>query len=541
MPRFTRSLLAAAALAAPVPLASPAARLTRAASPDVFWAHLQFLSSDLLEGRGTATRGGLLAAGYIATTFQRLGLQPAGDSGYYFRVPIVALTPDPTLAASGSAERSLGYRSDYVLWSMRNEETAELSSPAVFVGYGIVAPEWHWDDYAGVDARGKIVICLVNDPGLHDSTIFRGRILTYYGRWTYKIEEAARHGAAGILMVHTAESATYPWSVVAASWTGEQVRLETEPTSLVVAGWIRDSSATQVFADAGLDLPDLMRRAGARGFSPVALPFGFNATVKSTIRRSETYDVIGRLPGRGRRAKEAVLIGGHYDHFGIRTPVNGDSIYNGAEDNASGTAAVLTAAEAFVRSGVTPERSVLFVGFGAEESGLLGSEALAQRSPIPLKDLAAVLNMDGMNLYGLTRDIAALGTEQSSLGSTFQQSARAEGLSVIVDQDALERGYFFRSDHFPFALAGVPALSLEGGENYIGRPQGWGKERKQEYIDQRYHQPQDEILPWFTPAGAIEQLRVVLRTALAAADAPQQPTWNKDSEFKAAGDSRRGR
>jgi len=527
------------ALASQAP--TPGSRLARAASPASYRAHLEFLASDLLEGRGTASRGGLLAARYLATQFQRLDLEPAGDSGYFHRVPIIGLTPDPALRVTGAVPKALAYRDDYVLWSLRDDPEVSLTAPAVFVGYGIVAPEWHWNDYAGVDPRGKIVLCLVNDPGLRDSTIFRGRILTYYGRWTYKIEEAARQGAAGILLVHSPESATYPWGTVTGSWTGEQVRIETPPTSLVVAGWIRDTTVALLFDQAGLDYAALAARAATRTFRAVELPFGFEARVKSTIRRSTTYNVIGRLRGRGRLANEAVLIGGHYDHFGIRTPVNGDSIYNGAEDNASGTAAVIVAAEAFVTSGVRPGRSILFVGFGAEEAGLLGSQALVERPTIPLRDLAAVLNLDVLNLYGPTRDIAALGFDQSSLGPTFRAAAAREGLRVTVNQDALIRGAFFRSDHFPFARAGVPALSIEPGEDFIGRPAGWGRERRAEYTEQRYHKPQDEVLPWFSMEGAMQQIRVVLRTALDVAQTPTQPTWEQASEFRAAGAARQRR
>jgi Zn-dependent M28 family amino/carboxypeptidase len=518
---------------------TPATRLARAARADVFQAHLEYLSDDLLEGRAPATRGGELAARYIATQFRRLGLEPAGDSGSYFhRVPVITLTPEPVLKVDGAAPATLTYRDDYVLWSMRNEEQVNVAGPAVFVGYGIVAPEWGWDDYAGLDVKGKIVLCLVNDPGLHDPSIFRGRILTYYGRWTYKIEEAQRQGAAGILMIHTAESATYPWTTVTGSWTGEQVRLEQPASSLVVAGWIRDEVAGRLFQQGGLDLQALMEQAGRKGFRGIALPLGIEAGVKSVVRRSSTANVVARLPGRGRLADEAVLIGGHYDHLGVRAPVNGDSIYNGAEDNASGTAAVLTAAEAFVRSGAGSQRSILFMAFGAEESGLLGSQAFAERPTVPLKGLAGVLNMDVMNLYGRTRDVSALGTDQSSLGAVFVGAATAEGLRVTVDSGALVRGSFFRSDHFPFARAGVPALSLESGSDFVGRPAGWGEEQQNEYTAKRYHQPQDEILPWFSMDGAMQQIRVILRSAIAIANAPAQPTWNAGSEFRAAGDAR---
>ncbi|HTO74062.1 MAG TPA: M20/M25/M40 family metallo-hydrolase [Gemmatimonadales bacterium] len=518
---------------------SPADRLVRAVDSTSYRAHLEFLASDLLEGRGTATRGGALAAAYIATQFERLGLKPAGDSGtWYHQVPIVALTPDPALKANGAAPKALTYRDDYVLWSMRNEPEVSFQGGAVFVGYGIVAPEYHWDDYAGVDVKGKVVICLVNDPGLKDSTIFRGKILTYYGRWTYKIEEAARHGAAGILMVHTTESATYPWTAVASSWTGEQVRLEQPPTSLIMAGWIKDTSAAALFAASGLDLDTLMSRSAVRGFKPVPLDFGFDATIRSVVRRSTTVNVLGRFEGAGPHHNETILIGGHYDHFGIRTPVKGDSIYNGAEDNASGTAAVIAAAEAFVKSGVRPGRSILFCAFGAEESGLLGSQALAARPPVPLRQMAAMLNMDVTNLHGRTRDIAVLGADQSSLGRIFAQAAKAEGLRVTINQDALIRGSFFRSDHFPFARAGVPALSVESGTDFLGHPAGWGAEQAEKYTEERYHQPQDEMLPWFSMAGTVQQIRVILRTAMAVGAAAGQPTWSATSEFHAAGEKR---
>ncbi len=519
---------------------TPATRIARAVSPVVYRAHLGFLADDALEGRAPATRGGDLAAKYIAAQFARLGLEPAGDSGTYFhRVPIIALTPSPTLAVTGPSRAPLTYRDDYVLWSMRNEEKTTFSAPAVFVGYGIVAPEWGWNDYAGLDVKGKIVICLVNDPGLHDPAIFRGKILTYYGRWTYKIEEAERQGAAGIVIIHTTESATYPWTTVTGSWTGEQVRLERPAGPLLMAGWIKDSSAAPIFARGGLNLGELMAQAGKKGFRGTPLNFGFEGTITSSIRRSATANVVARLPGRGKLAAEAVLLGGHYDHLGVRAPVNGDSIYNGAEDNASGTAAVLTTAEAFVRSGVQPQRSIVFTAFAAEESGLLGSQAYATRPTLPLRNLTAVLNMDVMNLYGRTSDISALGVDQSSLGRLFTTAAAAEGLRVTVDSGSLIRGSFFRSDHFPFARAGVPALSLESGHDFAGRPAGWGQQQQDEYTEKRYHQPQDELLPWFSMDGAVQQMRVIIRTAIEVANLPAQPTWSEGSEFKQAGEQRR--
>ncbi|HJR17857.1 MAG TPA: M28 family peptidase [Gemmatimonadales bacterium] len=530
------------------PLVSPAAQQTTAApnsgervaaalDTNVLRAHLEFLADDALEGRRPGTRGAELTAKYLAAQFRHLGLEPAGDSGtYYHRVPIITLTPAPSLK-TGSAE--LAYRDDYVLWSMRNDSVTSAKGEMVFVGYGIVAPEYGWNDYEGVDVKNKIVITLVNDPGLRDSTIFRGPILTYYGRWTYKIEEARRQGAAGILMVHTTESASYPWTTVQSGWTGPQVRIEEPATSLLVAGWLSTEAATGIFSQGGQDLARLTNRAATRQFRAVPLAIQFDATVRSAISRSETSNVLGRWPGRGPLAGEAVLITGHYDHFGIGTPVDGDSIYNGAEDNASGTAAVLSAAEAFARSDVRTGRSLVFVGFTAEESGLLGSQALVAKPTTPLSRTAAILNLDVMNLYGRTRDVSALGLDQSSIGPMFSRAAAAEGLQVTVNRDALLHGSYFRSDHFPFARAGVPGTSIQNGERYIGQPAGYGHEKKSEYTAKRYHQPSDELLPWFSYGGALQQLRVIVRTVVDVGNAPRQPVWNKTSEFREAGEKRR--
>jgi Zn-dependent M28 family amino/carboxypeptidase len=534
-------LAAPAALAAQTPATSAAARVASALDPRVLRAHIEFLADDALEGRAPGTRGGATAAKYIATQFERIGLEPAGDSGtWYQRVPIISLTPEPTLAVERPSVGPLTWKKDFVMWSMRNDSLVDARGDAVFVGYGIVAPEYGWNDYAGVDAKGKIVITLVNDPGLPDSTIFRGKILTYYGRWTYKIEEAQRQGAAGILMVHTTESATYPWTTVLSGWVGPQVRLETPPGSLRVAGWLQQGAAALLFQQSGQDLAALTAAAARPGFKAVPLGLQLGAAVRSTIRRSETNNVLGRWPGRGPLARETVLIGGHYDHFGIGAPVDGDSIYNGAEDNASGTGGVIAAAEAFARSGVHTARSIVFIGFAAEESGLLGSQALASSPPFPLRGMAAILNLDVLNLHGRTRDFSALGLDQSTLGQTMTLAAQAEGLKVTTNQEALLQGSYYRSDHFSLAKAGVPGTSLETGSDFVGRPAGWGKEQSDKYVAERYHQPSDEVAPWFNYDGAIQQLRVTVRTAVAVCDAAHPPAWNASSEFRQAGEARRG-
>ncbi|HUR93157.1 MAG TPA: M28 family peptidase [Gemmatimonadales bacterium] len=519
--------------------ASAATRVARALDSNLVRSHLEFLADDALEGRAPGTRGGTTAARYIAAQFRRLGLEPAGDSGTYFqRVPIIALTPEPTLAVTRPTPSPLTWKTDYVMWSMRNDSVVDLQGDLVFAGYGIVAPEQGWNDYAGVDVNGKIVVVLVNDPGLRDSTIFRGKILTYYGRWTYKIEEARRQGAAGILIVHTTESATYPWTTVLSGWVGPQVRLETPASSLLAAGWLKEEAAGRLFAQGGQDLRALSEAAARPGFKAVPLGVELQGKIRSSIRRSDTYNVLGRRPGQGALSRQVVLIGGHYDHFGIGAPVDGDSIYNGAEDNASGTAGVLAVAEAFVRSGVRTARSLVFVGFAAEESGLIGSQALATTPPFPLRDMAAILNLDVLNLYGRTRDFSALGLDQSSLGTEIGRAAAAEGLRVTMNQEALVRGAFFRSDHFSLARVGVPGISLESGSDFVGRPSGWGKEQEDLYVAKRYHQPSDQVFPWFSYAGAMQQLRVTVRTAVLVGDAPKQPAWNASSEFRQAGQAR---
>lgn len=497
-------------------------------------AHLRFLASDLLEGRAPATRGGRIAAEYIAAQFKALGLEPAGTNGSYFQpVALVGMTPQSTLSwgTAGAAAESLAYRETFVAWAERPEADIAASGDVVFVGYGIRAPEWQWDDYKGIDLRGKVLLMLVNDPGLVDSTVFLGKILTYYGRWTYKLEEAARQGAAGAILIHTTESATYPWEVVRGSWTVEQFKLDQPRSpSLAVAGWVTDAAARSALAKAGFNLDSLTRSAARRDFRPVQTGVRASVRVQSVLRRVESENVVARLPGRdARRAAEAVLITSHWDHKGIGPAIRGDSIYNGAEDNASGIAATLAIAKALTQL-PRAARSIVFIATTAEESGLLGSEAYVQHPLIPLAQTAAVLNLDLTNVRGATRDIGARGWDRSSLGAVLQASARAESLVVEAEPDV--RGTFFRSDHFPFARAGVPALSIYAGDDFIGRPRGWGEEQENLYNQQRYHQPSDEYQPTFRYAGMAQEVRVTVRVARAIANDPALPRWLPSSEFQ---------
>ena len=497
-------------------------------------AHLRFLASDLLEGRAPATRGGRLAAEYIAAQFQALGLEPAGANGTYFQpVALVGMTPQPTLTwgKAGSPSDTLAYRDAFVAWAERPEADISASGEVVFVGYGIRAPEYQWDDYKGADLQGKVLLMLVNDPGLVDSTVFLGKILTYYGRWTYKLEEAARQGAAGAILIHTTESATYPWEVVRGSWSVEQFKLDQPHSpSLAFAGWVTEGSARDALAKAGFSLDSLTRAAARRDFRPVATAIVATTRIHSALRHVASENVAARLPGRDPRlASQAVLITAHWDHKGIGPVVRGDSIYNGAEDNASGIAAMLGAAKALT---LMPRsaRSILFVATTAEESGLLGSEAYVQQPLVPLAQTAAVLNLDVTNVRGATRDIGALGMDRSTLGPVFVAAARVESLTVESQPDV--RGSFFRSDHFPFARSGVPSLSIKPGVDFVGRPKGWGEQQENVYNQERYHQPSDEYQPAFRFDGMAQEVRVTVRAARAIANDRAMARWLPTSEFQ---------
>src|SRR5213083_975380 len=497
-------------------------------------AHIRYLADDLLEGRAPGTRGGRLAARYIAAQFATLGLEPAGpDSSYFQPVALLGLTSHPSLVWGPSgAPQSLKYLDDVVAWAERPDPEITADGEVVFVGYGIRAPEWRWDDYKDTGVRGKVVLMLVNDPGLQDSTVFNGRAMTYYGRWTYKLEEAARRGAVGAILLHTAESATYGWDVVRGSWSVEQFKLD-QPVaqSIAFAAWVTHDAAQAALARAGLNLDSLTRAAAHREFRPVATGIHVAVEVTSALRHVRSENVVARIPGSDPAvARQAVLFTAHWDHKGIGPVANGDSIYNGAEDNASGVAAMLGAAEALVQVQPRPRRTLLFVATTAEESGLLGSEAYTRDPLVPLEQTAAVINLDVTNVRGATRDIDALGVDRSTLGAVFDAAARAESLTVVHEPDV--RGSFYRSDHFPFSKVGVPALSIEPGRDFVGRPAGWGEQEATRYNRERYHQPGDEYRPTFTYAGMAQEVRVAMRVALAVANAPAMPRWLPNSEFQ---------
>ncbi len=509
--------------------------------PEAIDAHLRFLSHPLLEGRSPGSRGGELAAEYVRAQFRRIGLEPP-DGSYLQPVPLVGLSSDPGLELSlpdGSALEPR-HREDYVLRAGVPEAGVEAEGELVFAGYGITAPEYGWDDYADADVRGKVLLVRVNDPGTEATPgFFGGRALTYYGRWTYKYEEASRRGAAGVLLLHTDESAGYGWNVVRSSNTGEQFDLAGAPEHpLRVKGWISEGAAREALRRAGHDPDDLLRRSGERGFRPVATGVRVRARVRSEVREVATANVAGLLPGSDpERRGEVVLLTSHYDHLGTGTGEDGERVvYHGAYDNASGVALLLAAAGAAASLPERPPRSLLFVATTAEESGLLGAEWYARHPLVPLERTAAALNLDGANLQGRTRDLAPLGADRSELGEAVREAARAEGMSLRPDPHP-EQGMFFRQDHFPLARAGVPALALDHGLDFEDRPEGWGERWYDEFVTRHYHQPSDAYREGTDYAGAVQQGRVLLRTALAVASAARFPEWSAGAEFarRAAG------
>lgn len=513
-------------------------------------AHTAFLADDLLEGRGPGTRGGRIAAGYIAAHFQRAGLQPP-PGGWYQPVPLVGWKPDParvTLRFQTSGRTvPLRYPEQAVLWPVGGAASAGVAGDVVFVGHGVVAPEYDWDDFGTADLRGRILLFLAGDPPAtpEEPDRFDGFALTRHGRWSTKLAHAARLGAAGALIIHADTGAGYPWSVVQSSWTGEQLFAApgspgVEPP-VAIEGWIRPEAARFALAAAGVDLDSLSTLAAGRSFAPVAVALRAVAGVAGATRRIETANIIGVLPGRHpERGLEAVVLTAHYDHLGIGPPQNGDSTYNGAYDNASGVALLLELATAFGNLRPAPDRSIIFIGTAAEEAGLFGARQYVREPAFPIDRTAATLNLDGANLWGETADIAAVGAERSTLGLVAERSARRLGLRLAPER-AADKGVFFRSDQFAFAEAGVPALLIEHGLDYLGRPPGWGSATLARYEEERYHRPGDRYDPSLDLAGAVQQARFTLLVAHDVANSAAMPEYHEDSRIPSRiGGSRRG-
>ena len=506
--------------------------------------YMRTLASDEFMGRGPGHPGGRMAAEYIARNFEEYGLE-APEGSYLQPVPIIGTAPDPATVSLSFRGRggtlTPTYLDDFVL-SAGDPEAAGADGQAelVFVGYGVDAPETDWNDFGGVDVAGKFILILVNDPPAPttEPDLFGGVAMTYYGRWTYKYEEAARQGALGALVVHETEPAGYPWSVVRGGFSGEQFSLPPDPSGAAPAGmlgWVSVDLARRVLALGGHDFDDLKARAGRRGFTAFETGVTVRGSVDSSVRRVETQNVAGLLRGSS-RPDEYILVTSHYDHFGIGEPIDGDSIYNGAYDNASGTALLMAMAHALSSLETAPARSILFIATAAEEQGLLGAEWYAQSPLYPLDHTVAEINFDGANLWGLTTDVIVQGEERSELGAYVRPRAASLGLTIMPDAEP-QNGLFFRSDHFPFAKAGVPALYVEHGWRFVGQSEEWGDAIRTDYTATYYHAPSDEFSEGFVFDGAVQQGTLGMLTVLDLAEAESWPNWHEGQEFKAARDA----
>ncbi|MGZ3440955.1 MAG: M28 family peptidase [Polyangia bacterium] len=504
-------------------------------------AHVRMLSDDLLEGRAPATRGSELAMKYIATQFERIGLQPAGDDGGWLqRFDVVGMksevTTPITVTAAGRGDKTLTLKpfvESIVSPGLQREAMGVRDADVVFVGYGITAPEQKWDDYAGVDVRGKVVVVMNNDPE-NDPALFAGKTRLYYGRWDYKYEEAARHGAAGVVIIHTEHSAGYPWHVVQSSWTGPQFELPaTAEPRVTLRMWATEEACKRIAQLGGKDLDELRRAAEQRGFVAVPLGVKLTAAVKTTLSHVHTANVIGKLVGSDPTlAEQAIVVTAHHDHLGVRDG-KGDTIYNGALDNASGVAALLTVADALAAIEPRPRRSFLFAAVAAEESGLLGSQYFCEHPILPPGKMAANLNIDGINIWGKATDIGYLGLGKTTLDETVIAVARAQGRQVTADEHP-DKGGFYRSDQFNFAKIGVPAMYLKAGVRHPGHDAQWGRDLQEKFTKERYHQPSDQLDETWNLDGAVDDVQLMAVTLLRIADAPKMPEWRRGDEFEAA-------
>jgi Zn-dependent M28 family amino/carboxypeptidase len=545
------SLAACATTAAGTDRASSLEAAVASLSAEELLAHVRVLSSDDFEGRGPGTEGERKTVDYLVGRFRSFGLEPGNPDGTWVqRVPLMGFETSPSASFEtprGTIE--LEPLADFVALS-RQERTDLAGLEVVFVGYGAVAPEYGWDDFKDVDVRGKAILMLVNDPAVPsagdparlDDALFRGKAMTYYGRWTYKYEVAKARGAAAAILIHETGPAGYPWEVVSGSWGREGFDLAgpgAADAHVPIESWIQRAIAERLCAESGLELEALKAAALSRDFRPIALP-GVRASFATTskIRHIESQNVAAWKRGADpAKRDELVVLTAHWDHLGKDPSREGDGIFNGAVDNASGTAALLELAQAFTL--VEPDRSVLFLAVTAEEKGLLGSKHYAAHPLWPLARTLANVNMDGLNPFGRTRDVVNIGHGFSTLDELLAREVGHQGRRVDPDPEP-EKGYYFRSDHFSFVRQGVPALYAEGGIDYVGRPEGWGKERRERYTAEDYHKPSDEVHDDWDLSGALEDVELYLRIAWALCEEEAWPEWKPGSEFKAARDAMLG-
>ncbi len=508
---------------------------------------VRVLASDMYEGRAPGSQGEDYTIKFLTDQFAEAGLAPGNPDGSYIQVvPLVGITPvgSPTLVFDGKgAKRVLAWRDDFVAWTKHVAPEASIAhSNMVFVGYGVEAPEFSWDDFKGEDMTGKTLIMLVNDPPLSDSTQFGGKAMTYYGRWTYKYEQGMKHKAAAVLIVHETGPAGYPFAVVQGK-TGEQFDLLTPDKNMsrsAIEGWITLDQAKALFAMAGQNFDSLKARAASRAFRPVPLGVTASLSIRNTLRTIQSRNVVAKLLGsdstpinnRDLVRDQYVIYTAHWDHFGIGTPINGDSIYNGAADNATGTAGLIAMAKAFGKLKQKPRRSILFLAVTAEEQGLLGSQYYATNPLYPLTRTLAVINMDVLNTWGPTSDLVVVGLGASELDD-YARDAAAEQHRVLKPDAEPEKGFYYRSDHFNFAKLGVPAFDPEAGTDFIGKPAGYGMAKRDNYTEKDYHNPSDEIKPDWDLAGAVQDLRLFMTMGYRIANATRFPEWRPGNEFRA--------
>jgi len=497
------------------------------------------LSSDSFQGRKPFTIGEQKTLSYLVKRYKEIGLEPGNNGAYLQEVPMVELTcnADPVMTVKG-AKGSFTLKSydDYVVYSEKDQPEVEFDeNELVFAGYGVVAPEYGWNDYAGLDVKGKVVLVKVNDPGFgtEDTSLFKGRTMTYYGRWTYKYEEAARQGAKGCLVIHNTAAASYPFSVVQNSLNTSKLHLDNRGKNVSncdVVGWVSESAAQRLLAFAGQD-SSVLESANHRGFRPIPLGINLSTTIKITSKYDKSYNVIGKITG-SKFPNEYIVYSSHWDHLGIGKPDNtGDSVYNGAYDNASGTAGLLQLAKAFHSMNPKPDRSIIFLSVTAEEQGLWGSAYYAENPVYPLKNTLANMNTDGLNRYGKTKDIVIVGRGQSDLEDYLINAAKKMNRVVSFELHP-EAGSYFRSDHFNFAKKGVPALYISPGVDIEGMGAAYGTQLKDKYTAENYHRPSDQLIPSWTFTGAIDDLKLLFLVGKQIAETSVWPGWKPGSEFK---------
>jgi Zn-dependent M28 family amino/carboxypeptidase len=510
------------------------------------------ISSDKFQGRAPGTVGEDLTVGYLEMKFKELGLAPGNPDGTYIqKVPLVGITGSeakPLTFTKGGDTGSLKWKDEVVAWSKHVAQSASIDkSDVVFAGYGVEAPEYGWDDFKGVDVKGKTIIVLVNDPPVPDPAdankldpkVFGGNAMTYYGRWTYKFEEGARKGAAAVLIVHETLPAGYPFSVVQGNLNEkfDLIAPDKNMSKANIEGWITLDAARKLCEMAGQDFDALKKQAVSKDFKPV--PFGVKASmgIHNKLRTIDSRNVVAKLEGSDPTLKDDyVVYSAHWDHLGIGAPVNGDNIYNGALDNASGVATVLEIAKALKQAQPQAKRSFLFLMVTAEEKGLLGSEYYSLNPLYPLAKTAANINIDGINQWGKTRDISVIGLGASDLDDYLRQAAQEQGRTITPDPEP-EKGFYYRSDHFNFAKQGVPALDPDSGVQFIGKPAEWGKAKRDEFTDKDYHAPSDQVKPDWDLSGAVEDAQLLMTVGYRVANADKLPEWKPGNEFKAKRDA----